>query len=93
MFDTDVQARWSTYSLRLCERPHLALIIFDFNTSQSGRLRYFGRYVVAGFGAAVEQGAEIDPFFVGQAYLHKPLPRDLSAMIKEVESELQSDQT
>lgn len=29
-------------NVRHCERPHLALIIFDFNTSQDGRLLWIG---------------------------------------------------
>lgn len=50
--------------------------------------RYFARYVVGRFSRLDASSAMIDPFEVAQAYVDTKPPRQLEALISEVEAEL-----
>ena len=50
--------------------------------------RYFGRYVVGKFEKTGNLAAMIDPFEIAQAYVDNAVPRKLTTLLSEVESEL-----
>ena len=50
--------------------------------------RYYARYVVGKFWQTVNPNVMVDPFLVAEDYLQQPIPRNLQALLDEIEAEL-----
>lgn len=52
--------------------------------------RYFGRYVVGKFSLGGNSASMIDPFEIAQVFVDSPAPRKLTALLSEVETEIET---